>query len=143
MLESLFSRRALLTKLMRFGVAGVASSFFYAICTWLLAGPFNVPAVYASAMGYAMAVPLSFFLQRNFSFRSNGSKRAQAPRFLLVHGLNILVSVIVMHVLVSRLHMDYSVGIALTMVLIPLLSFLAMNTWVFHHTEKPRSSDLL
>lgn len=137
------AKRALLAKLLRFGVAGVASSVFYAICTWLFAGPFEIPAVYASAMGYAMAVPLSFFLQRNFSFRSNGSKRAQAPRFLLVHGLNILVSVIVMHVLVSRLHMDYRAGIALTMVLIPLLSFLAMNTWVFHHVEKPTPSDLL
>ncbi|MET0581980.1 MAG: GtrA family protein [Pseudoxanthomonas sp.] len=137
----MLARRDLLAKLLRFGVAGAASSVFYAVCTWLLAGPLEVPAVYASAMGYVTAVPLSFFLQRNFSFRSKGSKRAQAPRFLLVHGLNILVSVIVMHVLVSSLHMDYRAGIALTMVLIPLLSFLAMNTWVFHHTEKPRPAD--
>lgn len=123
-------------KLVRFGIAGLISSFSYALFTWILVYAFRMSPVASSAMGYVLAIPLSFLLQRSFSFRSEGSKRKQAPRFVLVHSFNILVSIAVMHFLVSALGMDYRIGIAITMLLIPLLSFLAMNLWVFRSGGK-------
>ncbi|WP_162314773.1 GtrA family protein [Pseudoxanthomonas yeongjuensis] len=140
MLDPLLRGHASWAKLVRFGIAGLISSLSYALFTWTLVYAFRMSPVVSSAIGYALAIPLSFLLQRSFSFRSEGSKRRQAPRFMLVHGFNILVSIAVMDLLVSALGMDYRIGIAITMLLIPLLSFLAMNLWVFRSSRKEPGS---
>jgi putative flippase GtrA len=136
-LDALLMGQSSWARLVRFSIVGLACSLSYAFFTWALVHVCSLAPVISSALGYVLAIPLSFLLQRTFSFRSKGSKRVQAPRFLLVHGFNILVSVAAMHVLVSALGLDYRVGIIATMVLVPFLSFLAMNLWVFRHAPKP------
>lgn len=131
MLYELLRGHSILAKAIRFGLVGCLSSLFYGLCTWFMAGTLRLPAVPASAMGYLLAIPMNFYLQKHFSFRAKGHTRTQAPRFLFVHGLNLLVSIAVMHVSVSILGLDYRAGALATMVLIPLLSFIAMNAWVF------------
>jgi len=137
MWNELLRGHALWAKLLRFGAVGALSSVFYGICTWLLVRGAALPPVAASVLGYLLAIPFSFFMQRRFAFRSGGRVRLQGPRFLAIHGLNLLASTAVMHVTTRILQLDYRLGIVATMLVIPLLSFVAMNAWVFRHARHP------
>jgi putative flippase GtrA len=139
MLNELLRGSSVLAKFIRYGIVGGLSSIFYGCCTWLLVQVSSLPPVVASVAGYLLAIPFSFFMQRKFAFRSGGPVRLEAPRFLLTHAINIIASICIMHVTVHVLQVDYRLGVVQTMVLIPLLSFLALNLWVFRHTENPRA----
>jgi len=134
MLNELLRGRSFLAKLLRYGVVGGLSSVLYGICTWLLVQVASLSPVTASVTGYVLAIPFSFFMQKKFAFRSDARARLEAPRFLLVHTINIIASIGIMHMTTSVLRLDYRFGVVQTMVLIPLLSFIAMNSWVFHRS---------
>lgn len=141
MLNELLHGHSLPAKLLRYGVVGVLSSVFYGIWTWLLVQAASLPPITASVTGYILAIPFSFFMQKRFAFRSDGRARLEAPRFLLVHAINIIASIAIMHVTVSVLQVDYRFGVVQTMVLIPLLSFIAMNLWVFRRPGRFRNKN--
>lgn len=139
MLDELLRGHSLPAKFLRYGAIGGLSSVFYGICTWMLVQIASLAAVPASACGYLLAIPFSFFMQKRFAFRSNARAQLEAPRFLLVHFINIMASIGIMHVTVEILQASYLLGVVQTMVLIPLLSFVAMHLWVFRRPDETRS----
>jgi len=70
-------------RFLRFGLAGVANTLVgLGVIAALDLGLHVRPAI-ANAAGYAAGIALSFVLSRRFVFRSRGSARTAAPRFLI------------------------------------------------------------
>lgn len=131
MLGGALRGQELWARLLRFAAAGGISTALYGLFAWSFIGLAGVPPLIATVLGYLLVLPVNFLLQKLFTFRSGAPAAVEAPRFVLVHGANIAVSALGMHVLVDRLHADYRVGIVLTMALVPVATFLAMHLWVF------------
>lgn len=131
MIRALFSRDSTMAKLFRFGLAGGLSTLFYGVCAWCLVYLVAQPPVVASIIAYLLAIPVSFVLQRRFAFRSLGNVRAELPRFLLVQGTNLVASTGTMHAIVNVFHANPTIGVLITMMVIPLLSFVMLHLWVF------------
>jgi putative flippase GtrA len=131
MLQGALRGHELWARILRFAAAGGISTALYGLFTWGLVGLAQVPPLVATVVGYLLVLPVNFFLQKLFTFRSESPVAMEAPRFALVHGANIAISAIGMHVLVGLLHADYRLGIVLTMALVPFATFLAMHLWVF------------
>ena len=131
MIRALFSRDSTMAKLFRFGLAGGLSTLLYGVCAWCLVYLIALPPVVASIIAYLLAIPVSFILQRQFAFRSLGNARAELPRFLLVQGTNLVASTATMHAVVNVFHANPTIGVLITMMVIPLLSFVMMHLWVF------------
>ena len=92
----------------------------------------------ASAVAYLISMPVSFIGNRRFSFRSNGHLSVEIFRFLIVHGLNILVTVCSLGVATDIFGIHYVFGVLIAILLVPPATFLAMNFWVFAAGRPPR-----
>ncbi len=119
------------SRILRFAIVGGVSTIAYGVVTLAAVEIVGLQPLLATVLGYLLVVPLNFVLQRTFTFRSSNDMASEIPRFLLVHGLNIAASFAVMLCVVNLLDADYRWGIAATMTLVPVLVFLALETWVF------------
>lgn len=135
-----------LRKLFRFGTVGVLSAglYFAAVALFIEAG--GVEPRFASILGYLVAVPLSFYGHRLHTFRSNGRLSAEGVRFVLTHLIGMGVMFGTMHLAVGVLSAPFWVGSALGTMIVPAVSFVVMNLWVFRdqaghasHDRRPRS----
>jgi putative flippase GtrA len=122
-------RRAQALKLVRFGMTGLSSSLLYALLVSLL---LRIPdgMVLAHCIAYALAIPYSYFAQRGFTFRSSQSHAISFPRFVLTNILGFLLSTAIVATAVA-LKIPAMIAIALVVIVVPLISYLCMNAWVF------------
>lgn len=128
------------SRFLRFAFTGLLCTLLYGVLTAWLAGSIHLSPVWATVLGYAAVVPLNFVIQRSFSFRSENGARGDLARFACVHGGNILGSAAIMQALVI-LHLDYRIGILLTMTLVPVAIFFLLDRWVFASRRTSRNTD--
>jgi putative flippase GtrA len=119
------------TKIIRFVGVGMLSAAVYALATALAISVLGADATLASAAGYAIAIPVNFVLQRSYSFNSKGALKVEAPKYSVVQGANLLLSAAAMAVVVEGLGLHYAYGMIAVIATIPILTYLAMNQWVF------------
>jgi putative flippase GtrA len=96
----------------------------------------------AGVIGYVASMPANFFGNRRFSFGSGGTLSGDLSRYVLLHAVNIVIAVVAMTFLINRLELHYSVGLLVTVVIVPIANFIAMNVWVFGrgHSQTDRAS---
>lgn len=119
------------SKFLRFPIVGLASSLIYAAATSIYIAGFHLDSKAATLLGYASAMPFSFLAHRSFTFGSTGAFGTEFFRFALVHAVGALVSWLAMGLAVERLHLHYAIGIVGAVVLVPVISFLVFDRWVF------------
>lgn len=123
--------RSALAKFFRFIAAGGVSTLFYGFAAMFLVSKLRFGPVAGSAVAYLLAVPVSFFLQRAFAFDSKNEVAGDAVRYLVVHASNLAASTVIMYVVDSIFSLDYRIGVALTMTLVPVIIFFVLDRWVF------------
>ena len=120
-----------LAKLLRFAAVGALSGGIYALVVALCVSGFSLDPRFASGLGYLASLPVNFAGNRKFTFLGQGPIAFELLRFLLVHGANIAAAVLVMTVAVREFGLHYLVGVAATILVIPFITFLIMDRWVF------------
>jgi putative flippase GtrA len=129
-----------LLRLMRFGAVGLSSTLLY----WLLANVFlrlSIRLMTAHCLAYAIAVPINYSMQRGFTFQSSASHGDSLPRFLIISACSFLVSTGIVET-ATILRLSPAVAITAVIAIVPLLSYLCMSTWVFHHRNSNASSNV-
>lgn len=124
-----------LGQLMRFGVAGVASTLIYAavympLATWV----FPNLAVAAVPFAFAVAVSCGFFMHSYWSFRGHGSRDSsgrQHAKFLIVQGFGLALNALFTWVLADLLHYPDWVPLIPIVTITPLATFALNRQWVF------------
>ena len=119
------------SKLVRFPIVGLASTLIYAVSTAAYIAHLGLGTQVAALAGYGTAIPFSFLAHRSFTFGSAGGVRIEFIRFAVVHAVGAILSWLSMGLAVERLHLHYAVGIVGAVVLVPLVSFLLFDNWVF------------
>lgn len=120
-----------LRKFSCFVMVGVANTLVYAVATRLYADLFAVSAAVASGLGYATAVPMAFFGHRNLTYEATGEISSQFVRFLGNHLLGFVLAVVIPWVMTDLLAWPIWMGMAATILAVPVVSYLAMDKWVF------------
>jgi putative flippase GtrA len=125
------SSDAALARAARFGFVGAISTCIYAAIASILVGFVHLSPKPASVVAYLIAMPLNFLANRVISFRSDGPLQRESLRFVVMHVSGMAVAYGSMSLATDYLGSNYMVGIAIAAVLVPALSFLVANFWVF------------
>lgn len=114
----------------RFGVSGGLSTLAYgaiaiALTYWTAWTPLEVHLT-----AYAACIPVSYTLQRNFTFRHRGRRRESFPKFIVALILTFLVGTLLVKA-VEILGWRQYIGTVCVMVAAPITGYLAMRWWAF------------
>jgi putative flippase GtrA len=121
----------LAAKLARFTLVGLTSAGIYTAVTILCVWFFGLDPKFGSTAGYLASLPFNFAAHRQYTFVASGVVWHELSRFFAVHLANIAVSIGAVSVAVDILGLDYKLGMVAVLVLIPLVTFVLMNFWVF------------
>jgi putative flippase GtrA len=122
---------AMVAKMARFSSIGALTGLVYALVTAAAVSLFTLSAVVASIVGYLAAIPVNFILQRRITFRSNGGLSSDLGKYIVVQAANLTLSAGAMAAAVDFFGLHYAVGIVAAIVMVPVVTYVVMDSWVF------------
>jgi putative flippase GtrA len=93
----------------------------------------RIDPVLANALAFSVAVLVGFALNRRWTFAGHGGESAQLWRYVVAALVGLAGSSLIMHAAVNVARWSPYVGLALSLVLMPPLSFALNQLWVFRH----------
>ena len=120
----------LAAELSRFSIVGVVATLVYFVVASVLVLATPIQATTASIVAYCCGIPVSFLGQSRFTFRVGQTRAAHLLRFALVTVLGLSISYLSI-VLASSLSLHPIAGVVCGTILVPIMSFIVMNSWVF------------
>ena len=123
--------RSLPTRLFRFASVGVVNGIIYGVFTSFFVSRFGLDGKIASVLGYLTTIPFAFYAHRSYTFGSRGAVKLEFRRFVITQAIGLLVSLFAMATIIDYFELHYSIGIIVAVVLVPIVNFLVLNTWVF------------
>ena len=113
-----------------FGVIGVASSAVYVAGVSAGIELFGWGRMTANIFGLMLSTPCSYLGHHYLTFRANADHQAYVPRFLVqACAAYFLASTITW--LGAQLGFNYVIGVFCVVVLIPILNYILLASWVF------------
>ncbi|RYF76651.1 MAG: GtrA family protein [Comamonadaceae bacterium] len=119
-----------LRQLGRFAGIGLLNTGIHLAVVWQLVEQTRIPAPIGNGCAFLVANLFSFFVNGAFTFGVPPSLRRYA-RFLVVSMAGLLLTVAASWA-AQALHWHYLLGVALSMVLLPGLSFVVHRHWTWH-----------
>lgn len=122
---------ALVRAFARFAVAGAIATAIHAAVFALLIEATRIDPVAATVAAFSVAFLAGFALNRVWTFGSRADPLAQLPRYLAAQLAGLACSAAIMYVSVHAQRWSPYVGLALSIVLVPPLTFALSRWWVF------------
>ena len=120
-----------LLRIARFGLVGGLASATYALIVLVLVDAMAMNTSLASVLAYLLAIPVSFFGQKHFTFGSSAAARGEFARFLIVQGVSLLLSLVVMRAVTDWLGWSHRIGILAVIIVIAVVNYGIMRNLVF------------
>ncbi len=92
---------------------------------------FGVPPLLGSCTAFIWVVIQSYFLHRNWTFRSDREHSSALPRYLVVSGIGFAGNLAIMFVMFNILGAWYMLAQASAAIVIPILNFILNKYWTF------------
>ncbi len=121
------------SRVSRFAVIGVCSTLLYAAIALVFMNGRGADASTSavSVAAYAAAAVFSYAGHKYFTFVSAGRHRLEAPRFLAVTLVGLLISFLLSAVLSDSLGLPPQAPVALTCLIVPIFNYFVLDHWVF------------
>jgi putative flippase GtrA len=126
--------RLLLQRLVGFGVIGVIATLTYAIVVIALVESLALAPTVAAVLAFVVAMQVSYFGNVRWVFADRVASAEQAGliiRFVGVSGLSFMLNVGGMYILTEHVVLSYWWGLLFSFLAVPLVTFLAHNSWTF------------
>jgi putative flippase GtrA len=133
--------RDLALKLVRFGLTGGLATLLYGLFAMAIYAVAGWSTLAVHTLAFALAIPVSFFGQMLFTFRYRGARLRALLRFLATAAIAFSLSTVAVYVVEQR-GWHYAVGIVVTMLIVPLISFLMMLLWVFTDSAGEEAAEI-
>lgn len=121
-------------QLVRYAVVGLASNLFgyllYLGLTFLGVGP-----KLSMSLLYAIGVAQTFFFNKRWTFRHQGSGRGAMLRYCAAYGLGYLINLAVLMVLVDQWHWPHQWVQGVMILALAVMLFLLQKFWVFRPSK--------
>ncbi|MBT2298868.1 GtrA family protein [Variovorax paradoxus] len=122
-------------QLLKFAMVGVLNTTLgYAVIFGCMYA-FGLGAVVSNIIGYAIGLMVSYSLNRSFTFRSAGARRAEMVRFVAIFMLAYLANLGVLVLLIHRFGSHEGVAQAVAGVAYFGLSFILNKYYVFRRVQ--------
>lgn len=120
-----------LGQILRFATVGVAATATHAAMVLILVEGYGLAPLPANFFSFLLAVLVSFFGHYHFTFTASTPYTKAFPRFFTIALLGLGLSQAIMFSAVSLLALDYRLGLAVVVMLVPGLNFLVNRAWTF------------
>jgi len=118
-------------RLIRYGfVGGMVAALYTLFTIVLLQGRFVADPTLASAIAFAITIPVSFLAHRQITYADATRDRTQSWRFGLIAQSSFLISTGAMKIVVL-LGKPYWIAIAVTWIVVPSTNYIINALWVF------------
>ncbi len=125
------AEQPLAAKILRFAATGAVSSLVFGLVTLAALHGLSLSPLSATLTGYLAVLPLSFMGHRRLTFRSDGVLAPEFGRFCVSFIAGLLASLLAMHAVTAWMGLTPVYGIALAILVVPVISFVIMSVWVF------------
>jgi len=122
-----------LRRFARFAVVGVAATAVHMAVFTVAFELAHVEPVLANAIAFSVAVLVGYSLNRRWTFAAHDATHARLWRYVVVQLLGLAWNSVIMFAVVHGAHWSPYLGLALTLVLVPPLTFALSQYWVFRH----------
>jgi putative flippase GtrA len=122
-------------KLVGFAFFGALAGATYAGALILLVERLRMPVFLASVLGFAIAIPVSYFGNRWVTYRSRNVMGPEALRFLVVQVGNLLITSLIVHFATGRFQLSSFAAVAVAFVAAPIVSFVLFELWVYRQRD--------
>jgi len=119
-----------LRRLTTFATVGATATIGYAAIAGGLVSV-GVAPLWASLIAYGICAGLSYLAHKRFTFGSAAPHRIEAPRFVVTTLAGLLVALATPQLLAGLFGPSPYFGILATCVLVPIISFIAAQRFVF------------
>jgi len=124
------SLRELALQGLRFGTVGLWATAVYASAAAILHAIGATPSL-ANALGYAIAMAVSFLGHFYWTFGKNTGHGRALLRFIAVSACGFLLSAIIMHAVTGTLGAPFWVALAAIIAVVPGISWVLGRYWAF------------
>lgn len=120
-------------RLMRFGIIGLAAAGIHYWTVVVLVELAGVAPLHANVGGFAVAFWCSYFGHRHWTFADRHGDAAWRSflRFLTTAVLGFLLNQFLFYLLMTWMHLQYFVALALVVVIVALMTYLLSRAWAF------------
>jgi putative flippase GtrA len=128
-------RLAPVVQLGRFGAVGALATLTHALSFAAAIEALHARPLLANALGFVLALCVSFFGHRHWTFRAEVGGRPDAPamflKFAIVALTGLLLNSLIVVVVVEQLGLDYRLAMLLMVTVVPLLLFWQCKRFAF------------
>jgi len=128
--------KALIFKLIRFGIVGLSAVIIYAIAAYLLTSKGGIKPVLASPIAYLIAIPVSFFGQKYFTFASKGKAKTEASFFIILQLCSLAIATGLTAFTTEVLGWHSNWAIVVVCLILPPASYFIMSLYIFTNPSK-------
>jgi putative flippase GtrA len=127
-------------QLLRFAVSGGIATVAYSVVAGVFAIGLIWPMWLAHSVAYAVCVPLSYRLQKSFTFQVEEAPQFTRSRFLFQSVLTYFLSTAIAYA-ADVWNLSRALTILLVCGALPGISYLALRLWVFRGHRDVQSAD--
>lgn len=118
-------------RFLRYCAVGGLGTLIHFGTTLILVERFGIDPVPATIAGFVGALVVSFLLNRGWVFASTVAAAPGLARYTAVSVLGFLLNVAIMVVVTRVLVLDYRIGLALVVLIVPATNFALNSRWTF------------
>ncbi|MCG8358504.1 MAG: GtrA family protein [Kiloniellales bacterium] len=121
----------MIAQALRFSLVGVAATLLHVLLMVGLVESGLLAPFEANFVAFSGALLLSYLGNLRWTFGLRGRHQTHVPRFVTVALLGFLLNQAIVYGVVDLLQGDYRLALALVVLIVPALSFLANRHWAF------------
>jgi len=121
-----------IAQVVRFAAVGVIASAVYAGVVLIAIRKFGISSALAGAIGYIVAIPVSFVGQKRWTFRAQGTQYIEFRGFVVVQAANTALSALAMLISTDVLGLNPFVGIIVIVLVLPTMTYFVLSRKVFN-----------
>lgn len=116
----------------KFGSIGAVTAAIYFLLMWVSESILGFNYIAAISIAYVLSTIFHYFANRRFTFSAvEGRQVQQLMRYMVMWGLNYLITLLVVDVCVKRFLLSPYVGVCASVVFTMLTGYVLARYWVF------------
>lgn len=123
--------RELRDQIMRFGLVGITATATHITTVLVLVEWSNWGPLWANLFAFLLAVLVSFEGHYHWTFKASPPYTSAFPKFLVIALLGLGLNQTILFSVVSLLALDYRLGLAAVIIVVPSITFMANKLWAF------------
>jgi putative flippase GtrA len=118
-------------QLTRFIIVGSTAALVNFLGVWGLVAVFSLAPLLANLIAYIVASSVSYLGHYHWTFTSNRQHKTSVIRFYILLAINFCLNESLFALFLHGFHLDYRLALFVTLLIIPLFTFVASKFWVY------------